>query len=215
MYKKQDIIEEYNISSELDDEFRKVKWGSKASMVNRFNLALTELPFSNDSYWLDIGCGTGAFQGVVKNIYPEIKGSAIDLNKKLLSYAVDKNIKGISFDERDFMELTNKKFQLITCLGVVQKANFTLSQFFKHVSTLLLPGGWLFIDTKYIGWEKFKEPSILPESIHQWFDLVQIRDALNESNLSEKKLMGFLPVENKIVEPKSSHTIYLVARYSA
>ena len=82
MYKKKDIIEEYNISSELDEEFKKVKWGSKSSMINRFNLTLTELPFSNDTVWLDIGCGTGAFQSIVKNIYPEIKGLGIDLNKK-------------------------------------------------------------------------------------------------------------------------------------
>ena len=80
MYKKQDIIDEYNISSELDEEFKKVKWGSKSSMINRFNLTLTELPFSNDIVWLDIGCGTGAFQRVVKDIYPEIKGLGIDLN---------------------------------------------------------------------------------------------------------------------------------------
>lgn len=212
MYKKQDIIDEYNISSELDEEFKKVKWGSKSSMINRFNLTLTELPFSNDIVWLDIGCGTGAFQRVVKDIYPEIKGLGIDLNKKLLSYAKQKKIDGISFDVCDFMNLTNKKFQLITCLGVVQKANFTLSQFFKHVSDLLLPGGWLFVDTKYIGWERFKEPGIVPESIHQWFDLKQIREALQESSLIEKKLSGFLPDENKIVDPKLSHTVYLVAR---
>ena len=212
MYKKQQIIDEYNISSELDEEFKKVKWGSKSSMVNRFNLTMSELPFSNNTAWLDIGCGTGAFQHVVKNIYPEIKGLGIDLNKKLLNYAKEKKIDGINFDECDFMDLKNKKFQLITCLGVVQKANFTLSQFFEHSSDLLLPGGWLFVDTKYIGWEKFKEPNINPEPIHQWFDLEQIREALQESNLIEKKLSGFLPTENKIVEPESSHTVYLVAR---
>ena len=77
---------------------------------------------------------------------------------------------------------------------------------------MLLPGGWLFVDTKYIGWEKFKEPNINPEPIHQWFDLEQIREALQESNIIEKKLSGYLPTENKIVEPDSSHTVYLVAR---
>ena len=211
-YSKEFIIQEYNQSAEHREEFRKVKWGSPQSMMNRFYLAMKELPFAKAPNWFDIGCGTGAFQSVVKHKFPHIHGLGVDLNTKLIGHALSKQIQGIEFRVADFMEVKNVEFDLITCLGVIQKANFSLSQFFKHVAVLLHPKGKLLVDTKYIGWKKFKDPKIIPEPIHQWFSIQQLRHALHASGLQEVKLSGFLPAENKLVEPEDSHTIFLIAQ---
>jgi len=136
----------------------------------------------------------------------------VDLNTKLIDYALNKRIQGIDFRVADFMEVKNAEFDLITCLGVIQKTNFTLPQFFQHVAELLCAEGYLFVDTKYSGWKKFKNPEFIPEPIHQWFSLQQLRNALQTSGLQEIKLSGFLPVENKLVAPEDSHTIFLIAQ---
>ena len=64
-YSKEFIIQEYNQSAEHPEEFRKVKWGSLESMMNRFYLAMNELPFSKMSDWIDVGCGTGQLANIL------------------------------------------------------------------------------------------------------------------------------------------------------
>jgi len=211
-YSKEFIIQEYNQSAEHPEEFKKVKWGSLESMMNRFYLAMNELPFSKISDWLDVGCGTGAFQVLVRQQFPHNAGLGVDLNHKLIEYAMKKQLQGMDFKVADFMKVKNMEFDLITCLGVIQKANFTLSQFFQHVARILRSQGTLFVDTKYIGWKEFKNPDFTPEPIHQWFSVLQIRDALQTSELQEVKLFGFLPAENKLVELEDSHTMFLIAK---
>ena len=211
-YSKEDIILEYNQSAELEEDFMKVKWGSTQSMINRYFLALDELPFSKSTSWLDVGCGTGSFQAITLERYPHIVGLGIDLNAKLIRFALEKQIMGIEFRVGDFMEVKNVKYDLITCLGVIQKANFTLQQFFQHVSELLKHNGMLLVDTKNIGWYKFHDPGYTPEPIHQWFSVKEIRNVLETSELKEIKLSGFLPSENKLVAPDASHTIFLIAQ---
>ena len=211
-YKKEDIISEYNLSAELKEDFMKVKWGSFQSMINRYYLALNELPFSNSKSWLDVGCGTGGLQTIISKLFPHINGLGIDLNSKLISFALEKKIIGVEFRVWDFMELKNDTYDLITCLGVIQKANFTLKQFFQHVAELLKHDGMLLVDTKNIDWKKFHDQKYIPEPIHQWFSVHQIRNALKTSGLKEIKISGFLPSENRLVKPNESHTFFLKAQ---
>jgi len=75
-YRREDIIKEYNQSAEFEEEFRKAKWGSFQSMMNRFELAMKELSFAEASHWFDVGCGTGAFQAVAKQQFPHLKSDS-------------------------------------------------------------------------------------------------------------------------------------------
>jgi ubiquinone/menaquinone biosynthesis C-methylase UbiE len=212
IYKKEYIIEEYNSSAKSLEEHQKVKWGSRESMMNRFSLAMERFDFGKPMEWLDVGCGTGAFQESAQGKFPTLRGLAIDLNPTLLGYARKKNIQNIDFKERDFLELEDRQFDLITCFGVLQKSNFSLEQFFVHARRLLKAEGCVLADTKHLDWNKFLEPNFTPEPIHNWFTVKDIRQAINKSGLIEKEVFGFQPEKYEIVDPCEAHTLICIAR---
>jgi cyclopropane fatty-acyl-phospholipid synthase-like methyltransferase len=212
-YSRDDIEAEYNLAAQEVEEFKKVKWASQEKMLNRFYLAITKLPFATASNWLDVGCGTGAFQALVRARYPHVGCLAIDLSGELIKFAQirEDNI-GVQFLCIDFMELGGTQLNLITSIGVLQKTNFSINDFFHKVNNLLLPGGIVFVDTKHIGWEQFQKTNLLPERDIQWFNLEELIAGVEKAKLQLLDIQGFLPGKGQIVPPSKSHTIFLIAR---
>ena len=90
----------------------------------------------------------------------------------------------------------------------------TLPQFFKHASNLVSKSGHLLVDTKHSGWNMFRNQELVPEPIHDWFSVEELRDALYNTKFEEIFLTGFNPTENEIVEPSESHTLLMIVRKS-
>lgn len=211
-YKKEDIIAEYQSSSASKDEFGKVKWGSQEKMLNRFRQIIKELDFASAKSWLDIGSGTGAFQAIVNEEYPQLKCTGIDITQNLIQFAksrADVNHQKTDFINSDYMDFKSEQYDIITCIGVLQKTNFDVSEFFVKTYSLLAKGSTFLLDTKNLNWEAFKDENFNPEESHRWFipeELVQTAQLVGFKNLIVK---GFIPGENKIVKPNKSHTIFL------
>lgn len=212
-YSKKEITEEYNNAARASSEHEMVKWGSKDSMMNRFRLVLNEIDFSTVQTWLDVGCGTGAFQQMVYSSKDNPPNTiAIDIADELVDFAQKRiNHSNCKFRCIDFPSLNSPSVDLITAIGVLQKTNVSVSEFFTHSYELLPEGGTLFIDTKHLGWEKFEEPNFSPEPNHRWFDREDVLTPAKEAGFNVIKFGGFLPKENRVVPPEKSHSIFLIA----
>ena len=215
-YRAEDIRAEYDEAADSPDEFEKVKWGSQEKMLNRFRLAMAKLDFSNAKRWLDVGCGTGAFQTLVLKAHPTVEAVGIDISPKLLDFARTRPLAGAaSFIQCDFMFFEDAPFDIITCVGVLQKTTFTPEEFFRRAVHLLRDGGALFVDTKNIGWKRFAEPDFFPEREHEWFSVEELSAAARAAGFVIVELNGFLPGEGLVTAPEESHTVFIVARKGA
>lgn len=212
-YSPSEVEAEYNLAAKHDCEFKKVKWASHEKMINRFSFAMKALPFQTASTWLDVGCGTGAFQALVCTHFPHIRSFAIDISQELMDFArTRKDVMGVDFILIDFMALKDRQFDLITSIGVLQKTTFSVREFFRQTHHLLVPGGRVFVDTKHINWKMFHKPNFSPEPNHQWFNLDKLITCAHRSGLAVDRYGGFLPEEGKVVPPEDSHEIFLTAR---
>ncbi len=211
-YSRGEVEAEYDSIAGREHEFEKLNWGSQEGMMNRFELAMRELPFDRAKTWLDVGCGTGAFQAIAAKAFPNISAKAIDISKKLLDVARSRDdVEGARFAREDFLEIKDETFDLLTCIGVLQKTTFTPQEFFEHARESLAPKGRVLLDTKNAGWKRFEEPGFHPESGHQWFEPEDLVSAATDAGLVVLKVRGFLPRENKVVDPGDSHTVFLIA----
>lgn len=206
------ISGEYDASAQHEQEFEKVKWGSQESMENRFHLAMEKLPFSSSRRWLDIGCGTGRFQGFVAPRFPQLEIVGIDISRALIEYAERAHgAPAVQFLHADLMHFSAPPFDLITCIGVLQKTSFDIEQFFSRAQLLLRSGGQLMVDTKNRNWERFAETGFVPEASMEWFDPAEIKAAAERAGFRTIEMMGFIPAEGQVVPLNGSHSFYLIA----
>ncbi len=212
VYDRGEIAAEYDASALATEEFEKVKWGSQAGMLNRFRLVLDKLSFDHGKRWLDVGCGTGGLQALVCGTHADVIATGIDISPKLLAFAASRtDTRHVDFLCQDMMDLCGMSFDLVTCIGVLQKTSFTPREFFVRVEQLLTAGGQVFVDTKNIEWARFREPGFTPEPSHEWFRPIDLTEAATAAGLGVAEVGGFLPREGRIVAPAESHTIFLVA----
>ena len=124
-----------------------------------------------------------------------------------------KKILNTKFYQTDFIEYKKKKYDLLTCLGVISKTNFGLNDFFNHAANLVKENGLIMVDFKNSEWSKFKKSGFFPDSRHLWFTKKQIIQSIKKNNFFRViKLVGYLPNRNKLVDIPQSHVIFLIAR---
>lgn len=206
------IRAEYEESAKLSDEHQKVKWASEKSMRSRFEFATGVLPFSSAKSWLDVGCGPGTFQAIVRNRYPQISCVGLDISPTLIAHASSRaDTQGCVFIAGDFLDCSLPTFDLITCIGVLQRTNFSANEFFTKVKGLLCTGGRLFLDTKNACWEELTSGRLIPEPHLEWFTLDSLTQAAINAGLHPISALGFDPHHGEIVPETRSATIFLVA----
>lgn len=210
-YNTDSIIEQYDESSSFSEDYQRNRWGSQASMLNRMKLVLSFIPFGQKKNWLDIGCGSGVFQQLVSRSGYSIQSTGIDISTGMLEQARQKAVSNTRFIQADFQHYTEGCYDVITCLGVLQKTNFNLNQFFSNCDRLLTQEGTLFVSTKNRGWIEFNKPESKPCNVHQWFDKHEIENAMQQnSSLIIISAGGFLPAENLKVTLQESHDMYFI-----
>lgn len=212
-YRREAVAEEYERSAESPHEHERVRWGSRDSMINRHAFVLEALPFERVHHWLDVGCGTGYLQAQVMYAHDHLEGLGIDLSPSLIREARARDLPRCTFEVRDFAEVIEGRYDLITCMGVLPKTTIPVSDFFQRCNSLLEPGGWCLADAKNAGWVKFSEPGFEPDPGHQWNTVEEFAEAARCGGAFEiERLVGFIPRENRVVEPDDSHAIYVIAR---
>jgi len=98
---------------------------------------------------LDIGCGQGNLSGYIKQKYPQVHISGIDLASKMLELARINNPEGwfMVMDCRNIMEL-REKFDAILCGFILPYlSREDACQLIADVSGLLMPEGIFYLST--------------------------------------------------------------------
>ncbi len=213
MFNSSDIKKEYNTSSQTTDkEYEKVKWGSEASMINRFKLAESLVDFKHLDKVLDVGCGTGTFIRYLLKSYNFHRIKGIDISDNLIEYCNTNRVKNEEFTCTDLLDLDNEEqFDFISLIGVLQKTNHEVSIIFNKLHTLLTPHGIVFLTTKNIMWDKFTTGELSPETDHNWFVPQEIEQSILDSGFFIIQVNGFIPADNQIVPFNQSHSFFILA----
>ena len=211
-YPKDLVRKEYDNSSTLKHDHEKLHWGSRKSMINRYNLISNEINFNLYSKWLDIGSGIGLLQTFINKKFPNIKisGTGLEISKKLYKISLNNKIQNIRFKNLDFGSFKEKNYDIITCFGVLSKTNVNFETFLKINSKILKNNGELFFDIKNIEWNDFTKKKKFPDPRHSWFKISQIIKFINrQRNLDILEIFGFLPMKNLKVLPNKSHNVFV------
>ena len=207
------VIREYNESFlEKKIEFEKIKWSSKKSMQNRYNLLFSTLPKKKFSNWIDIGCGTGGvFKYYKKSGYKINKIYGLEINENLYKYAKKKFLKQeIIIENFDIINFKSKnKFELITLIGVLQNCGHDPFFVLRKTSKLLKNNGLLFLTTKNI-W--FKNIIKKNSNLHSWFNPIEIANELKKNSIKIIKMFGFNPHTNVITNLDESNTFFILGK---
>jgi len=209
------LLSEYNQSFYKQNDFEKVKWSSRESMVNRYRLFFNTIKKKKFNRWLDVGSGTGS----IFKYHDKLKNNnisyrlGIEINKNLYNYSKKKSYKKkVLFKNKDIYSYNPKlKFDLISLIGVLQNCGHNPFRIVKKTICLLSRGGFLFLTTKNLLWNKFSK-NIKPCNDHSWFIPSDIENILKRLNINIICMLGFNPKSNKVVSLKKSHTIFIFGK---
>ncbi|MFA6316414.1 MAG: methyltransferase domain-containing protein [Elusimicrobiota bacterium] len=203
---------EYEASSAEPEEHSRVRWGSREGMLNRFRIAEKAVDWRGVAGWLDIGCGTGAFQEEVGKRL-RVRAVGMDLSPSLLTQARTR----CTLPRARFLlaglgdTIPGAPFDLVTSLGVLQKCGIPLMKAVALMAELLAPGGQLVVTTKNRDWTAFRKPGWVPEPTHHWFRLAELREAFALAGLDIVRWTGFEPRTGRTGRPESSHSVLIKA----
>ena len=213
---KQVVIAEYTQSSQSPQEFQKAKWGSEASMLNRFRLGLDQLQWNQTRKWLDVGCGTGKFFSVVEDsgrCFELLMG--VDIVPELVDQAEKRCLNSVAkflATDMDDLPMGLQDFDVVSLVGVLQRCGLSPHRMLRLCVERLKSDGQLFLTTKHIGWRAFSEGEKSPEPSHSWFDYAELEEIISALGVRIVSAGGFLPRENVVVPLKDSHTMFIVGR---
>lgn len=214
-YTLPEVLEEYELSAKAKNEYEKLKWGTYEGMLNRYHLAQECIDWKSIDSWLDVGCGTGAFLKEIEKKATIGKFLGVDLSSSLVQYAASHKYKteNVSFCCQNFMaNVKGAPFDLVTCIGVLHKCGLSLRKAVARLSELVKSGGKVFVTTKNLDWQKFKEKDFKPYPGHHWFHLEDIQSAFSLAGFKVVRMEGFEPrLKGKVCRPQESHSIYVVA----
>jgi 2-polyprenyl-3-methyl-5-hydroxy-6-metoxy-1,4-benzoquinol methylase len=141
------------------------------------------------------------------NRYPTMRLQGVDVSDKLVAIArTQLQRHEVSIMLGSFLDIADR-FDCITCIGVLQKTDMLLSDFFLHAFSCLEPGGELWVDTKHAGWDAFIAGERVPEQTHIHFSLTEIQSAALQNGFREIDCFGFLPGANETTSVAGSHTL--------
>lgn len=208
------VEREYEESSKEAENFKKLKWGSEESLVNRLKLVSKIIDWERVESWIDIGCGTGEIFRLAPQPKTLMNICGIDLTTSFIEPLQSEfDSSQYSFLIGDFLEWDfSHAYDLVTCSGVLQKCGYPLDQAVSCLAGLCQPGGSVVITTKNADWIEFTEGRLKPEAGHLWFGLSDLEKAFQRAGLVEIEMKGLETKSIEFVEPTQSHTVLVKAR---
>jgi spore coat polysaccharide biosynthesis predicted glycosyltransferase SpsG/2-polyprenyl-3-methyl-5-hydroxy-6-metoxy-1,4-benzoquinol methylase len=208
-----EVVEEYRRASAHPEPYRKALWGSAEGMTNRFLLALEALGPGPLGSWCDVGCGTGDFLLTAESAREVESCTGLDLSPEMIAFASGRDFRTRDrrFLRQSFLEpVPGAPFDLVTCLGVLQKCGLGLKRAVRGLARLVRPGGRVLASTKNLGWKAFDAPGFLPYPGHHWFRPAQIQEAFEEAGLRLEFLRGMDTRTKTFQAPEDSHNLLVL-----
>jgi 2-polyprenyl-6-hydroxyphenyl methylase / 3-demethylubiquinone-9 3-methyltransferase len=188
------------------------------------------VPLKNKSI-LDVGCGGGLLCEAMAILSGQVTG--IDISKELIDVAQKHAIAaGLNIDYQtstveNFKKLTDKKYDVITCLELLEHVPDPLS-IIKTISTLLNPGGHLVLSTinrtlksymkMIIGAEYIL--NLIPKNTHHYSQFIKPSElnswlCTSDCKLIEISGISYIPILDHVSLISDPSVNYMVhARYN-
>lgn len=209
--------EEYfdNLATSEIEDHKKVGWGSRASMYSKFYTALKLLPLWNGQRLLDIGCGIGAFEELLRIKYPSLEIHPMDISSEQLAIAKQKS-PSLDFTIGSVMDIPYPEafFDCVVCIGVLQNFDGSLDVAISEMVRVLKNGSHIFVvamDADYIG---FKSGERIPHPIHKYLVPEKLSELYKKVGCPILK-MGAISSESiggVIVPLHQQHTFFIWGR---
>jgi len=211
-----EVMAEYHLSAATGEDFTRAKWGSEASMLNRFQLAFQLIDWPRITTWLDLGCGTGrAFTEAEKAEHRFFRLTGVDISPAMIEIAqarqLSSKVEWLS-GELDVLNIPTGSFDLLTVIGVLQQCGTRPEAFLRSAVAKLRPRGIFFLTTKNLNWREFTNGNLQPEAEHSWFDFQEVANELIGLGIRIVNSGGFLPKENQITVINESHTFFILGK---
>ncbi len=207
---RQQILLEFTSASNRSEEHRKVKWNHRRAMINRFRLCLDVCEFGSKRRWLDVGCGTGAFQRMVGDRFPRLERVGIDLSPDLIRYARSREVPpNTTYEVRGFLDRNEETYDLLTAIGILQFTNLSVRSLVRRGRDLLEKGGTMFLETKQRGNGDLSAPARVPGSQLRWFRPDELTDPAREAGFTVERTGGFDPLAGEMVDRSEARDLYV------
>lgn len=202
------IQNEYERSLKEREGYKKVRWGSNQGMINRFRLVrkfLSGIPYKT---LLDIGCGTGDLFKVIKK--RNKKYFAYDLNFRMVLCAKQNTNSAVHYfvASGDPIPLKANSLDVVTLIGVLQNCGVSIEKVIKEIQRVIKPGGYVFLITKNLAWEKFLRAEFSPEKEDNWFFDEDINIPLRKYGFEIMQKGGFINQSGRVTYMEKSHEIF-------
>lgn len=103
------------------DSPQALDWGSRISQNKRFEVLCDILPLSRPFTVLDVGCGLGDLQGLMKNWFNQpFTYTGVDISPKMIELAREK-YPGVNFKVHDMAKPLNMNFDYVLLSGTLNK----------------------------------------------------------------------------------------------
>jgi len=213
-FTKNEIKEEYNSSFKEKFKHKRLHWSSSKTMVNRYKFIKSLVNFEKFENWLDIGSGDGSFQKFIVPKFKKIKCDALEISSKLHKNSLSKKIIRTNFYLNDFSSFKfKKKYDVITCHGVLSKTNLNVNNLLKVSAKALSQNGILIFDITNFNWLKFKNRNFYREPRHNWFSVINVKKQIKEiKKLKILKIHGFDTKKNKKVSLYKTHCVFFIIK---
>jgi len=201
-----------NLAIEQYEEHRKAGWGSKGSQLSKFHAALDLILISNNFRLLDIGCGTGVFEELLLERYPSLDVCAIDTSKEQLRIAKEKNLKA-EFKTGSILNIPylDSFFGIVTCMGVLQNFNGSLSKAIAEMKRVLRKGGFIFLITLDSACIGFKSGRIKKNPINTYYVPEKLKDMIESNGFLIKGMDAISTKEIGKISPLHQwHTFFIL-----
>ena len=212
--KKKEILNQYNKAFKKKNDFKKVLWSNKKSMINRHKLFFQFLKHKRFKFWLDVGSGTGSIFTYHDKINVKIDNRlGIEINKNLYNLSTQKKYKKeTTFKNVDIYHYKDTKmYDLISLIGVLQNCGYAPEKFLKKIFSKLSSNGIVFITTKNLLWEKFLKCK-KPTKIHSWFDPTYIKEIFEKNDIRVIKINCFDSQSLRILPIKKTSNFFILGK---
>lgn len=210
-YDLKTVRKEYDFAARLTSTHEKAKWGSKKTMFGRYDYIKKSLPFTQSKNWLDIGCGQGNLQREILSKNKSLYCTGIELSKKLYKLSKKNKPKNFNIINSDFnkFKFSNKKYDIITCHGVMAKTNFNLSVLLYKMSKIAKKGCRVLLDFQNYNWNKFNRNNYRDPRL-KWYDPIEIKNIVKKQKIFKiQKFKGYLPMKKKEVPLNNAICVFL------
>lgn len=180
------VTQEYEDVATASQPFEQNRWGSFASMSSRHKLLCSIISSLQAKCWLDVGCGTGCAQALLRDHNNHTAIIGIDICASSIASCLNKNLTEAKFFcgsfDSSIAEALYPEVDIVSMVGVASKSPISLYQTLDYMKRFLPLGSYFLFDFPNRSWSALCNGSMRASNHHLWFDPATVRDLIRRTD---------------------------------